>query len=238
MSAQEHTSAPTPLVPGPPVHASLAELAADWITARIVAGDIRPGQKLTEVALAEAAGMSRSPIREALRALSQRGLVIIEPRRAATVALLGRRDAADLYECRMLIEPRCMSLAVPDVSPEVAADLQACIERMSSAASGSDGRTYLDAVTQYSRALQECCPNRMLAAMTATAQDSSLRYTTILVRSSQQYLLLSLNNNLELHQAVTARDADAVHAATLTVLATARDQVLHLIESISCGHAK
>ena len=110
-------SAPKPAaLPAPPPHASLAELAADWITSHIVAGDIRPGDKLTEVALAEAAGMSRSPIREALRALSRQGLVDIEPRRAATVALLGAADAADLYECRLLIEPRCMALAAPEVT--------------------------------------------------------------------------------------------------------------------------
>lgn len=238
LGAQEQASASKPvMLPGPPAHASLAELAADWITARVIAGDIRPGDKLTEVALAEAAGMSRSPIREALRALSQQGLVIIEPRRAATVALLGTRDAADLYECRLLLEPRCMSLAAPEVSPEAGRELQARIDQMSDAAHGSDGRMYLDAVTHYNRALQECCPNRMLATMTSTAQSSSLRYTTILVRSSRQYLLLSLTNNLELHEAVTARDVGAVHDATSKVLTGARDQLLQLIDSISDGHA-
>jgi DNA-binding GntR family transcriptional regulator len=219
-----------------PAHPSLAELAADWITARIVAGEIRPGAKLTEVALAEAAGMSRSPIREALRALSQQGLVTIEPRRAATVALLGIRDAADLYECRLLLEPRCMSLAAGEVTDVIAAELQGCIEQMGAAAHGGEGRTYLDAVTRYNRALQGCCPNRMLASMTSTAQSSSLRYTAILVRSSQQYLLLSLANNLELHAAVTARDARAVHETTTTVLVSARDELLRLINSISGGH--
>ena len=73
--------------------------------------------------------------------------------------------------------------------------------------------------------------------MTSTAQSSSLRYTTILVRSSQQYLLLSLTNNLELHEAVTARDVGAVHDATSKVLTGARDQLLQLIDSISDGHA-
>lgn len=238
MAVEDQTPAPkAATLPGPPVHASLAELAADWITSHIVAGDIRPGDKLTEVALAEAAGMSRSPIREALRALSQQGLVTIEPRRAATVALLGARDAADLYECRLLLEPRCMSLAAPEVSIEVAGQLQALVDQMSGAAHESDGRTYLEAVTQYNRAIQECCPNRMLAGMTSTALSNSLRYTAILVRSSQQYLLLSLANNLELHAAVTARDLAAVQETTTTVLVNARDQLLELIESISGGHS-
>ena len=236
---QKRASAPEPATtPAPPVHSSLAELAAEWITARIIAGDIRPGDKLTEVALAEAAGMSRSPVREALRALSRQGLVSIEPRRAAAVALLSTRDAADLYECRLLLEPRCMALATPEVGSEVAPELQDCIDHMSAAAYRSDGRRYLDAVTRYNRALQECCPNKMLASMTSAALNSSLRYTTILVRSAQQYLLLSLANNQELHAAVTARDLDAVHKATARVLTSARDQLLQLINNIPGSHSR
>jgi DNA-binding GntR family transcriptional regulator len=224
--------------PAPPVHSSLAELAAEWITARIIAGDIRPGDKLTEVALAEAAGMSRSPIREALRALSRQGLVSIEPRRAATVALLSSRDAADLYECRLLLEPRCIALASQEVNSAVAGRLQGCIDEMAAAADRGDGRTYLDAVLRYNRALQECCPNRMLASMTSAALSSALRYTAILVRGSQQYLLLSLANNQKLHAAVTARDLSAVHEATTRVLTSARDQLLHLIDNIPAGHPR
>ena len=239
LSMREPGSAAEPLVtPAPPVHSSLAELAAEWITARIIAGDIRPGDKLTEVALAEAAGMSRSPVREALRALARQGLVAIEPRRAATVAQLSTRDAADLYECRLLMEPRCMALAASGVDRELAADLAGCMDDMRVAAHRGDGRTYLDAVTRYNRALQDSCPNKMLAGMTSAALNSSLRYTTILVRSSQQYLMVSLANNMELHAAVTARDMGAVHEATARVLANARDQLLQLINNIPGGHSR
>lgn len=236
LSLHEDVSAAEPVrTPAPPLPSSLAELAAEWITARIIAGDIRPGDKLTEGALAEAAGMSRSPIREALRSLSSQGLVSIEPRRAATVALLSARDAADLYECRLLLEPRCMASASLEFTAEAGAELGDCIDQMTKAAEQGDGHTYLDAVTRYNRALQDCCPNKILASMTAAAQNSSLRYTTILVRSSQQYLMLSLANNMELHAAVTARNEDAVHKATTQVLTGARDQLLELISHIPGG---
>lgn len=229
---EEASASKMTTLPDPPVHASLAELAADWITAAIIAGDIKPGDKLTEVALAEAAGMSRSPIREALRVLSRQGLVSIEPRRATTVAVLSARDVADLYDCRLLIEPRCMALAAPEVTPEVAAVLETCLERMTAAAHEDKGRAYHAAVTEYNRALQECCPNKVLVSMTSAALSSSLRYTAILVRSSQQYLLLSLGNNRKRHDAVTARDMDAVAETASAVLLTARAQLLKLIDSI------
>jgi DNA-binding GntR family transcriptional regulator len=219
-------------LPPPPAHASLAEIAADWITARIISGDIQPGSKLPEVALAEAARMSRSPIREALRALAQQGLVDLSPRRAATVAHISREDAAELYECRMLLEPRCMALAARHAPADTRNRLDGLIDQMGKLAHEGNGHGYLDTVTKYGQELQGCCPNKMLASLTSAAQSSSLRYTAILVRSSQQYLLLSLANNRALHTAVQAADAAAIEQTTHTVLESARDQILALMDSI------
>ncbi len=69
---------PIPGAPGAAVgevlrHDSLARSAADWIAAHIISGDIKPGEKLTETSLAERMGISRSPVREALQALSRDG---------------------------------------------------------------------------------------------------------------------------------------------------------------------
>src|ERR1700678_3467205 len=86
-------------------HDSLARGAADWIAAHIISGEIKPGEKLTETGLADRMGISRSPVREALQALSRDGLISVDPRRGARVNSLNGRDVADLYTCRLLIEP-------------------------------------------------------------------------------------------------------------------------------------
>src|ERR1700739_3798053 len=100
-------------MPGPPGAAaneplrqdSLARSAADWIAAHIISGDIKPGEKLTETSLAERMGISRSPVREALQALSRDGLITVEPRRGARVNRLEARDAADPHPSPLLPEP-------------------------------------------------------------------------------------------------------------------------------------
>src|ERR1700760_3171715 len=94
-------------MPGPPGaavgetlrHDSLARSATDWIAARIISGDIKPGEKLTEIGLAERMGISRSPVREALQALSRDGLITVEPLRGGRVNRLNARGVADLYTC-------------------------------------------------------------------------------------------------------------------------------------------
>ena len=98
-------------------HDSLARGAADWIAEHIISGEIKPGEKLTETGLAERMGISRSPVREALQALSREGLIILEPRRGAYVSELNARDVRDLYACRLLIEPSCAAQAAPCRSP-------------------------------------------------------------------------------------------------------------------------
>src|SRR5262245_33510027 len=77
---------------GQPVHhESLASIAVDWIAQHILDGTIPPGEKITEDWLASQMGISRSPVREALRELSRDGLVIFEPRRGARVGELDRK---------------------------------------------------------------------------------------------------------------------------------------------------
>src|ERR1700691_4652254 len=105
------SGAPGAAAVGEPLrHDSLARSAADWIAAHIISGDIKPGEKLTETSLAERMGISRSPVREALQSLSRDGLITVEPRRGARVSRLDAGDAADLYACRLLLEPPCTAL--------------------------------------------------------------------------------------------------------------------------------
>src|SRR3954447_13681221 len=90
----------------PAGHKALSRTVADWLAQRIVSGESPPGERLTEPRLAELAGVSRSPVREALRILASEGLVEITPRHGAQVARVGARDARELYESRLLLEPR------------------------------------------------------------------------------------------------------------------------------------
>src|SRR3954470_5192048 len=88
---------------GPAGHKPLSRTVADWLAERIISGQIAPGERLTEPRLAELAGVSRSPMREALRILATEGLIELTPRHGAHVARLGARDARELYECRLLL---------------------------------------------------------------------------------------------------------------------------------------
>ena len=85
-------------------HASLGQLATDKLRSAILSGQYQPGERLVEDRLSTEMGVSRVPIREALRQLATEGLVTVLPRRGASVAEVSPAVAADLVEVRAVVE--------------------------------------------------------------------------------------------------------------------------------------
>jgi DNA-binding GntR family transcriptional regulator len=88
----------------PARNVDLRQIVYEKIKEAIVEGIIRPGERLSEVELADKLAVSRTPVREAIRQLAQTGLVTLEPRRGAFVALPTIKDASDLYDLRTHLE--------------------------------------------------------------------------------------------------------------------------------------
>ncbi len=87
------------------LHPPLRDLVATELRRLILSGEAAPGSRLVEDRLAERLGVSRNPIREALRVLSAEGFVEVLPRRGACVARLSPADAENLFDVRMALEP-------------------------------------------------------------------------------------------------------------------------------------
>jgi DNA-binding GntR family transcriptional regulator len=216
-------------------HDSLARSAADWIAAHIISGDIKPGEKLTETGLAERMGISRSPVREALQALSRDGLISVEPRRGARVNSLNGRDVADLYTCRLLLEPQCTALTAEALTGATAAGLENKFRRMAAAVAAHDSMEYVDALKDYNWTVLAACPNRILSDYAQSSWRSALRYWDLLVRGSGNYPAESLARNEKLHGAIRGRDAAGASQAAVDILEQGRDALLRILGQLSAG---
>ncbi|RTL72938.1 MAG: GntR family transcriptional regulator [Hyphomicrobiales bacterium] len=82
----------------------LRDFVAKAIKKAIVTGRLKPGQRLVEERLADELGVSRNPVREAIRALASEGLIDVAPRRGARVTLLSRQEALEMIEVRAALE--------------------------------------------------------------------------------------------------------------------------------------
>jgi DNA-binding GntR family transcriptional regulator len=91
---------------------SRTEAVLDAIKRAILAGELRPGQGLVETELAQMLGVSKTPVREALKTLAGAGLVTMSAYRGATVRAIDPASAAAIYDLRLLLEPEAVRRAV------------------------------------------------------------------------------------------------------------------------------
>jgi DNA-binding GntR family transcriptional regulator len=109
------------------------EFVADRLREAILRGGLEPGQRLDENALAQVWGVSRTPVRSAIRVLAAESLVELHPHRGAVVSELSRGELEDVYLIRGMLEGMAARLAVPNVDEERLAVLQTILAEMENA---------------------------------------------------------------------------------------------------------
>lgn len=118
--------------------ASLNRLVAEALEGLILSGELAPGDKLNENALAERFGVSRGPLREALRLLEESGLVRQEKNRGAFVREVAIEEASDIYEVRAGLDATAGRLLARRITPDEVAQLREFGGRMQAAAQADD----------------------------------------------------------------------------------------------------
>ncbi|MFW6154911.1 MAG: GntR family transcriptional regulator [Planctomycetota bacterium] len=114
-------------------HPTLVDRLVAHVYAKIVAGELAPGQRITETALAEDFGASRTPVREAVRRLVELGVVVAHPRARLEVAAPDTREMVQIHQVREELECMALRLAIPSMTGEALEtlrDLAARCERM------------------------------------------------------------------------------------------------------------
>ena len=90
----------------------LRDVVFETLRQKILKGELKPGERLIEVALAQRLGVSRTPVREAIHKLEQEGLVVMAPRKGAQVATISAQSVRDVLEVRKAMECLAVCLAI------------------------------------------------------------------------------------------------------------------------------
>ena len=88
----------------------LRDVVFETLRQKILKGELKPGERLIEVALAQRLGVSRTPVREAIHKLEQEGLVVMAPRKGAQVATISAQSVRDVLEVRKAME--CLAVCL------------------------------------------------------------------------------------------------------------------------------
>jgi phosphonate utilization transcriptional regulator len=131
----------------------------------ILAGDLPAGSKLNEAAVAELLGVSRGPVREAFRALEESGLVRLEKNRGVFVRQIDVGEADQIYELRCVLDEFVGRRVAQTVTPEIARELRARVDRMERATAANDVDTYHRVNLEFHDRLVELAGNAKLLLM-------------------------------------------------------------------------
>ncbi len=137
----------------------------------ILSGRFQPGQRLLERELVEQMGVSRTPIREALRKLELEGLVTTVPYKGPIVTLPTLKDARDLYEARAALEGQAVALFTQRADDAAVARLSEHLERAAAGAARGSIREVLNANNAFHDEIAAGCGNPLLRSMLANLRD-------------------------------------------------------------------
>ncbi|MFP4482822.1 MAG: GntR family transcriptional regulator [Thermovirgaceae bacterium] len=152
----------------PTRNVDLRQIVYEKIKEAIVEGLIKPGERLSEVELADKLAVSRTPVREAIRQLAQTGLVTLEPRRGAYVALPTVKDASDLYELRAHLEVLAVRLAAKSPPMSLLEKYRALFSSMNEETGTGE---YLNEDRRFHAMLYEASKNKYLDTMLKNISD-------------------------------------------------------------------
>jgi len=159
-------------------HAQNAENRRDTVYDRlrqdIAQGRLEPGKKLSEQGLAEALGVSRTPVREALSQLMNDGL-LVGLGRGYTIPDLTPQDVEHIYELRLLIEPAIAQQTASHARHQDVQSLEAALNRELANATLADPGPFIAANLDYRAALIAPCPNTRLASWASLLNDQICR---------------------------------------------------------------
>lgn len=141
------------MIPDPPIGQTMAERTADAIRGHILAlhAGYSPGERLLPEALAAGLGVSITPVREALRLLSNEGLVELLPRRGVRVATMSSEEIRDRTKVRGGIELLAVRMRNEPYSPNEIVDLERCLDACAKGIADRDVRQYRQFDTQLHR---------------------------------------------------------------------------------------
>lgn len=141
---------------------ALYQEVAERLRQRIFSHDLPPGTWVDEQALAEQYGISRTPLREALKVLAAEGLVTLKPRRGCYVTEISERDLDEIFSIMSLLEGLCARDAARNASSEDLATLERTHERLEVAARDQDIYGFFEANQAFHQTVQSTADNRWL----------------------------------------------------------------------------
>jgi len=211
----------------------LREIVFESLRVAIINGTLRPGERLMELQLAEQMGVSRTPVREAIRKLELEGFVVMVPRKGAYVSGISVKDIIDIFEVRAALESLAAGLAAERITEEELDELERALFQIQEVSTGDNIGVVADKDATFHELLFRASRNQRLVAMITHLQEQIQRFrtTSLSVPGRTKHAVAEHKNivdaigerNVELAQALAREHVENAEQSFLKVLQEAEE---------------
>ena len=177
----------------------LRDVVFQTLRQAILREDLAPGERLMEIPLANKLGVSRTPLREAIRMLEQEGLVVMTPRRGAQVAGISEKSLRDVLEVRKSLEKLAVELACERMTEEDMKEMDRAEEAFGAAVHEGDALRIAETDEQFHDVIYNSTGNTKLVQLLNNLREQMYRYRLEHIKDEKSRLSL-----LEEHQRMMA----------------------------------
>jgi DNA-binding GntR family transcriptional regulator len=160
-------------------HKPLREIVYEELKRQIMVGEIAPGTRMMEVELADEMGVSRTPVREAIRKLEKEGLVTIEPRRGAYASDISAKEMVDILEVRQDLEGMAAGIAAQKITEEGKEELERLVQVYKESVEKEDIEEIIANDEAFHKYIVSLSGNKTLIKMVSQVQELVLRFRYI-----------------------------------------------------------
>lgn len=190
----------------------LRDVVFNTLRRAILNGQLKPGERLMEVHLANRLGVSRTPIREAIRKLELEGLVIMIPRRGAEVARITEKSLKDVLEVRRALDALSVELACQRISREDLDRLADACGKFERAVREADASVIARADVALHDIIVEATGNQRLQQLVNNLSEQMYRFRFVYIKEENQHDNLVAEHR-EIYESILSRDRERAAAA-------------------------
>ncbi len=204
----------------------LREVIFNSLREAIIIGELRPGERLMEVQLAEKMGVSRTPVREAIRKLELEGLVDMIPRKGAHVAELSVKDIMDVLEVRASLDGLATALAAERITDDELKELSHINGQFASYIQKENLNGSVKKDVEFHDIIYKASRNDKLIAILENLREQVQRFRVIYLKdySSPKNLIKEHN---DIFEAVSSRSVDVASNFAKTHILNQEDSILN-----------
>lgn len=175
----------------------------------IIKGELKPGERLMEVQLAEKLGVSRTPVREAIRMLEQDGLAVTIPRRGAEVAHMTEKDMENVLQIREVLDELAVQLAAENMTDEQMETLEDAALEFEQAIQEENVKQLAQADVVFHDIIYGATENKRLVAIINNLREQMFRYRIEYLRDKEAYPTL-MREHRAIVEGLKKRDKESV----------------------------